>query len=220
MVEKLSKHFYGRVGYLLLLVAALNFTYPLTLSMHALGNLLFQIAYTLMFVIGVLVTSNNRRHFIQTGIAAFLWLVCSILFHINPSSIFLTVLVQLAIIPAQLLMTFALLQFMYRAKIVNLEVLLTAITIYIFIAAIFTPLYVVIQTLDVKAFLDNGLGTSPQWQQLIYFSFVTLATLGYGDIIPVNAWARALATVEGMTGVLYIALIMGRLVGIYSQEKK
>ncbi len=69
------------------------------------------------------------------------------------------------------------------------------------------------------AFIDNGLGVAPQWQQLVYFSFVTLATLGYGDVIPLNAWARSLATVEGMVGVLYVALIMGRLIGVYSQEK-
>ena len=58
-----------------------------------------------------------------------------------------------------------------------------------------------------------------QWQQLIYYSMITLTTVGYGDIIPVNAWARTLAALEGMTGVLYIAVLMGRLVGIYRQEK-
>ena len=117
-------------------------------------------------------------------------------------------------------MTIALLQFIYKSKVVNLDVMLTAITVYIFIAAMFTPIYVVINTLDPHSFLDNGLGVLPHWQQLIYFSFVTLATLGYGDIIPLNPWARSLAAMEGMIGVLFITLIMGRLVGIYSQEKK
>lgn len=56
-------------------------------------------------------------------------------------------------------------------------------------------------------------------QQLVYFSFVTLATVGYGDVLAVNAWARSLATFEGMVGVLYVALLMGRLVGVYSQER-
>lgn len=219
MIEKLSSRFYGRVGYLLVLVAVLNFGYPLTLYMGGLGNLLFLLAYTLMFVIGVLVTSEDKKHFIQTSIAAVVWMVCAVVSFFAPSSDSATIISQVVIIPAQLLMTIALLRYIYTSKVVNANVMMTAITVYIFIAAMFTPLYVIVSRLDVNAFVDNGLGVAPQWQQLVYFSFVTLATLGYGDVLPLNAWARSLATVEGMLGVLYIALIMGRLIGVYSQER-
>lgn len=220
MIEKLSARFYGRVGLLLVLVAVLNFGYPLTLYMGGLGNIIFLLAYALMFVIGVLVTSEDNKHFVQTSIAAALWMICSVISFFVPSSSFATILSQLAIIPAQLLMTIALVRYIYTSKVVDTNVMLTAITVYIFIAAMFTPLYVIVSRLDVNAFVDNGLGVAPQWQQLVYFSFVTLATLGYGDVLPLNAWARSLATVEGMVGVLYVALIMGRLIGVYSQEKK
>ena len=219
MIEKLSTRFYGRVGLLLLLVAALNFGYPLTLYMGGLGNIIFLLAYALMFVIGVLVTSEDNTHFIQTSIAAVVWMVCAVISFFAPSSSFVAILSQLAIIPAQLLMTIALVRYIYTSKVVDTNVMMTAITVYIFIAAMFTPLYVIISRLDVNAFVDNGLGVAPQWQQLVYFSFVTLATLGYGDVLPLNAWARSLATVEGMVGVLYVALIMGRLIGVYSQER-
>lgn len=219
MIEKLSSRFYGRVGYLLVLVAVLNFGYPLTLYMGGLGNLLFLLAYALMFVIGVLVTSEDKKHFIQTSIAAVVWMVCAVVSFFAPSSDSATIISQVAIIPAQLLMTIALLRYIYTSKVVNASVMMTAITVYIFIAAMFTPLYVIVSRLDAGAFVDNGLGVAPQWQQLVYFSFVTLATLGYGDVLPLNAWARSLATVEGMVGVLYVALIMGRLIGVYSQER-
>ena len=219
MIEKLSSRFYGRVGYLLVLVAVLNFGYPLTLYMGGLGNLLFLLAYTLMFVIGVLVTSEDKKHFIQTSIAAVVWMVCAVVSFFAPSSDSATIISQVAIIPAQLLMTITLLRYIYTSKVVNANVMMTAITVYIFIAAMFTPLYVIVSRLDVNAFVDNGLGVAPQWRQLVYFSFVTLATLGYGDVLPLNAWARSLATVEGMVGVLYVALIMGRLIGVYSQER-
>jgi hypothetical protein len=220
MIQKLSSRFYGRVSYLLLLVAALNFGYPLTLYMGGLGNLIFLLAYALMFVIGVLVTSVDEKHFIQTSIAAAIWMMCAVASFLAPSSGSATIISQLAIIPAQLLMTIALLRYIYTSQAVDMNVMMTAVTVYIFIAAMFTPLYVIISKLDAGAFLDNGLGVAPQWQQLVYFSFVTLATLGYGDIIPLNAWARSLATVEGMVGVLYVALIMGRLIGVYSQERE
>ena len=51
---------------------------------------------------------------------------------------------------------------------------------------------------------------------LMYFSFVTLATLGYGDITPVSNTARTLAVVEALVGMLYIAIFMARLVSMRS----
>ncbi|MER2598631.1 MAG: potassium channel family protein [Caldilineales bacterium] len=218
-MQKLNDRFYGKTGLLLLLVAVLNFGYPLTLMMGNAGDLVFTLAYALMLIIGVLVTSQNRAHFLRTSFAAGIWFVLSLLSLVSPG-LTIGVLTQLAIIPAQFLMTVALMRFIARARVVDRSVLTTAVTVYIFLAALFTPLYVVINALDPQAFLDNGLAAQPGWQQLVYFSFVTLATLGYGDIIPINLWARSLATVEGMMGVLFITLIMGRLVGIYSQEKQ
>lgn len=50
---------------------------------------------------------------------------------------------------------------------------------------------------------------------LLYFSFVTLTTLGYGDVAPVTPPARSFAIVEAVTGVLYIAILIARLVGLY-----
>jgi hypothetical protein len=49
----------------------------------------------------------------------------------------------------------------------------------------------------------------------IYFSFITLATLGYGDIVPKSEIARGLAIVEAVTGQLYLAVMVARLVSLY-----
>jgi hypothetical protein len=56
----------------------------------------------------------------------------------------------------------------------------------------------------------------------LYFSFVTLATVGYGDILPVHPAARSLATLEAVTGSLYLAILISRLVSlaIVSAERK
>jgi hypothetical protein len=48
----------------------------------------------------------------------------------------------------------------------------------------------------------------------LYFSFVTLTTMGYGDVLPVHPTARSLATAEAVTGSLYLAILIGRLVGL------
>ncbi len=50
--------------------------------------------------------------------------------------------------------------------------------------------------------------------QLIYFSMCTLTTVGYGDIVPVARFARTLAWLEAVTGQLYLAILVARLVGL------
>ena len=52
----------------------------------------------------------------------------------------------------------------------------------------------------------------------LYFSFITLSTVGYGDIIPVSEVARMLAIVEAMFGMFYMALLIARLVSLYSSK--
>jgi hypothetical protein len=50
----------------------------------------------------------------------------------------------------------------------------------------------------------------------VYYSFVTLTTMGYGDILPLSRAARMLAVSEATTGVLYMSVLIARLVGMYS----
>jgi hypothetical protein len=52
-----------------------------------------------------------------------------------------------------------------------------------------------------------------------YFSFITLSTVGYGDITPVSRVARWLAAMEAITGLLYVAVLIARLVSLYSTAK-
>jgi hypothetical protein len=52
----------------------------------------------------------------------------------------------------------------------------------------------------------------------IYFSFVTIATLGYGDIVPASELARALAILEAISGQLYLVVLVARLVSLYAQQ--
>ena len=52
----------------------------------------------------------------------------------------------------------------------------------------------------------------------IYFSFVTIATLGYGDIVPVSDAARGLVILEAVGGQMYLAVLVARLVSLYSQQ--
>jgi hypothetical protein len=54
----------------------------------------------------------------------------------------------------------------------------------------------------------------------MYFSFVTIASLGYGDIVPLSAPARSVAVLEALSGQMYLAVLVARLVSLYSRGSK
>jgi hypothetical protein len=64
--------------------------------------------------------------------------------------------------------------------------------------------------------IQLGQATNHQ-SELLYFSLVTLSTIGYGDVVPLSGEARMLAVLEGVTGVLYIAVTVGILVSGYKR---
>jgi hypothetical protein len=68
--------------------------------------------------------------------------------------------------------------------------------------------------------LSIQIGSHPADRQteLLYFSLVTLSTIGYDDIVPLTGEARILAALEGVTGVLYIAITVALLVGRFRGE--
>jgi len=55
---------------------------------------------------------------------------------------------------------------------------------------------------------------------MIYFSFTTLTTLGYGDITPVSYTAKMWSITEAMIGVMFLAVMIGRVVSLFGSKKK
>jgi hypothetical protein len=88
---------------------------------------------------------------------------------------------------------------------------------YLMLGFAFGVLFYMINILDPKSFAaaNEPAGGTPD---LMYFSFVTLATLGYGDITPRTNGVRSLAVIEALVGMLYIAIFMARLVSMHSSK--
>ncbi|MBE7529378.1 MAG: two pore domain potassium channel family protein [Chloroflexi bacterium] len=100
------------------------------------------------------------------------------------------------------------------------DVLYAAVALYLLLGALFVPLYGLLNMLQPGSFRDGTLPDAPlQWQQLVYFSYTTLTSSVYGDILPVSWWARSLANLEIIAGMLFIAVVMSRLVALYSESK-
>lgn len=95
-----------------------------------------------------------------------------------------------------------------------------SVCLYFVMGLSWFAIYSLINELRPGAFAAGGvpLVTGSNSSGLAYYSFVTLTTLGYGDIVPVHPVARMAAVLEAVAGVLYIAITVSRLVAAYKSE--
>ena len=103
----------------------------------------------------------------------------------------------------------------FRQEKITLETIYGAIVVYILIGLMWVFLYRLAEILHPGSFSLAAFPAAESKKTLYYFSFVTLTTLGYGDIAPVSAPARSLAILEAIVGQMYIAVLIARLVGIH-----
>jgi voltage-gated potassium channel len=103
---------------------------------------------------------------------------------------------------------------------INANRLYGAVCAYLMLGVLWALMYSTLGGADPGAF-SGALSTNPEeWNvEWLYYSFVTLTTLGYGDILPVSATARALAYSEAVVGVFYMAMLVAALVGSYAAAK-
>jgi hypothetical protein len=100
---------------------------------------------------------------------------------------------------------------------VTAELILGAINVYLMIGMAFAFLYGLIEHLQPGSFtgLAAFSGAPERVIEFVYFSFVTMTTLGYGDVSPLTSYAMTASYAEAMFGQLYLAILVARLVGLY-----
>ena len=109
-------------------------------------------------------------------------------------------------------------EFLRQAREVREEHLYTAVSIYLLLGLLWFSLYCAIDTYYPGSILQGGSVLTNREDQLLYFSLITLSTIGYGDIVPVDPEVRMLAALEGMIGVLYVAITVAILVSAYRHQ--
>ena len=110
-------------------------------------------------------------------------------------------------------------RFAMRATVIDAEHIYAALSAYVLAGLLFGVLHWAIASAWPGSLGEAGV-PAPGRVSLataIYYSFVTLATLGYGDVVPKTEVARGLAVLEAIAGQLYIAVMVARLVGAQLQ---
>jgi len=113
------------------------------------------------------------------------------------------------------------LHYLLSARKVVANVIYAALCLYMILGFIWAFIYTALITLSPGSFSLETIGLSDmdRFAEMLYFSFVTITTLGYGDISPVSQLARSVTVLEAITGQIYLAVILARLVGMQISEK-
>jgi hypothetical protein len=90
-----------------------------------------------------------------------------------------------------------------------------AASAYLLIGILWCFLYALIELEPGQTFLVRGEPGKLELTSLLYFSFSTLTTIGFGDIVPVSRAAQVGAILEGIVGTLFLAILIAKLVGVY-----
>jgi hypothetical protein len=105
----------------------------------------------------------------------------------------------------------------FRLTIVDEHAIFGALCIYLLLGLFFASVYAVIGAHGREFFVTLA---EPRTRDYQYFSFVTLATLGFGDLAPKSDVARMLTVVEAMLGQLYLVTVVALLVGNYKRQSR
>jgi voltage-gated potassium channel len=185
------------------------------------GHLILSVLFSLVLVAAVFAVADRKGTLAIALVLALPAITARWVNQFRPDLVHPAVFLSCAI----LLLAFViaqLLRFILRAPVVTVEVLCASIAAYLMLGLMWTVAYWLVDQLTPGgAFSFN---TSRGAQSMngftgFYFSFITLSTVGYGDITPVSRIARWLAAMEAMTGLLYVAVLIARLVSLYSSAK-
>ncbi len=201
---------------LLIVLALLFFFFPFVEEVKG-GELIVSILLSLVLLSAVLAVASHRRTLIVALLLAIPAVAGRWINHFRPdllpAAVFLVAgLGLVAFVVVNLL------RFVLRAPSVNVEVLCASISAYLMLGLMWTIAYWLVAQVTPTAFAfnTNAGRQSMNGFNAFYFSFITLSTVGYGDITPVSKVARMLAAMEAMTGLFYVAVLIARLVSLYS----
>lgn len=209
----------GRLQYVVVAMVLLLVLYPF-LENGFTQTIVLNVLVTVVCIAAVYAVSSNKTHLVLASVFAVPWFVTNwiSLVAADPSLVLLTVsTVSLTLFYA--VTAAVILSFVLSAKEISGDILYGAVSVYLLIGGAFSMLYVFVETLAPGSFVASAdviPARTIGWSDLLYYSFTTLTTMGYGDIVPSSPHAKSIATLEAVVGVMYVATIIARLVGLHT----
>ena len=213
--RKIFKH--GHYFYLLIAILVQMTIYPFFDSEEI--RLIFSNLFsTVILIAGIYAIGlKKNQKIIATSIAifAFWGIWYSVIMDVR---LFLAIISVICQIAFYFYVIVLILKSLIKAQEVDANIIYGAIVVYLLIGMSFALLYSLMEGLAPGSFCINiseSLTQKLGFFELIYFSFTTLTTTGFGDITAVSLYARAASNIEEVIGVMYVAIIISRFVSIY-----
>ena len=192
------------------------------------GYTVLQVLSTAVLVAGGLIVGDNRRLLIVVLLLALPSLVLGWSSSVAPSALAAAGHAAFAGAFVAFVASLILIRLLKEEEI-TADTIIGGICVYLLIGLFFFQLFTLIEFVRPQSFLGvdspgaAGPASAPldAWiPELLYFSFATLTTLGYGDITPATAPPRTLAALEAVIGQVYLTVLVARLVGLHISQRR
>ena len=201
--------------YLLASLILVFFIGPVAFDYGLLSIVNLEILFLLILIFSIFLHQHDTKLFKVTVVSLIIILI-NILFFDNNQSIsqyFLKILiVSIAIVE--------LFREIFKTKIIDSHIISSAISIYVLIGIFWYLLFMFLLMVDPDSFDIRNFNPEMVSIDMIYFSFTTLTTLGYGDITPLSYTAKMWSITEAMMGVMFLAVMISRVVSLFGSKKK
>jgi hypothetical protein len=183
-------------------------------DLHKTYGVIVSLLFAAVLMTAVRVVAAENRHRMMAYFLAIFYLVIGTISVVTQIK-FLLIFANILFIAFCFFCVGVILRRIVTAKEVDFEVVCDSVSTYLLIAIIWAVSYDLIYFLSPEAFSPAEDGTILTLNHFIYFSLTTITTLGYGDITPVSVPVGIWSTLEAVTGVFYMAILVARLVSMY-----
>jgi len=201
--------------YLLASILLVFFIGPVAFDYGLLSIVNLEILFLVILIFSIFLHRHDSKLFKVTVVSLIIILI-NILFFDNNQSIsqyFLKILiVSITIVE--------LFREIFKTKIIDSHIISSAISIYVLVGIFWYLLFMFLLMIDPDSFDIRNFNPEMVSIDMIYFSFTTLTTLGYGDITPVSYTAKMWSITEAMMGVMFLAVMISRVVSLFGSKKK
>ena len=209
-----------------------NFTYMLVgLTIFLIGvpigldlqlftpDIVQSIGFSALLIIGVL-SLKKSGHSFRIGIALVIAGIAMDLLHAVLQESVLIIGSMMALLMFMVLATGGVFRQIAVSNVMSPNRIVGAICVYLLIGVIWSIAYALLDLAAPGSFEGIASEISSAWEpDWIYYSFVTLTTLGYGDMSPVTPIAKVLVILEAVTGMFYFAIVVASLIGAARNKK-
>ena len=201
--------------YLLASILLVFFIGPVAFDYGLLSIVNLEILFLVILIFSIFLHQYDSKLF-KVTVASLIIILINILFFDNNQSVsqyFLKILiVSITIVE--------LFKEIFKTKIIDSYIISSAISIYVLVGIFWYLLFMFLLMIDPDSFYIRNFNPEMVSIDMIYFSFTTLTTLGYGDITPVSYTAKMWSITEAMMGVMFLAVMISRVVSLFGSKKK